>query len=146
MSAHSILYADDNENDLMLVQMAFRRSAPAVGLKTVNDGQEAVRYLNGDGNYNDRTTFPLPACFLLDLKMPRMTGFEVLQWIRAQEAYKHMPVVVFTSSLEKRDQKRSYSLGANSFLIKPTTIDELVVMVGLLSKYWLEWNQPVHLE
>jgi len=107
----------------------------------VRDGEEAVVYLSGIGKYSNRSEFPLPWLVLLDLKMPRMDGFEVLRWIRQESACKSLTVVVLTSSEQIRDVNRAYSLGANSFMVKPTDFENLVALVQLLDQYWWQYNQ-----
>lgn len=146
MVVKNILYAEDNENDLLLLQMAFQRSAPEVKLHSVVDGQEALAYLKGEGKFQDRAVYPIPHILMLDLKMPRMNGPEVLEWVRSQPTLRNIPVVMLTASLERKDQERCYNLGANSFLVKPSNIDELISMSALLTKYWLHWNQCSHIE
>ena len=146
LSVNRILYAEDNENDVMLVEMAFRKAAPSALLHIVPDGHEAIAYLKGDGRYADRKTFPLPNLVLLDLKMPRKTGFEVLQWVRSESVLKQIPVVMMTTSLERKDQERCYCLGANSFVVKPGALEDLIALVSVLSTYWLQWNKSPHLD
>ncbi|MFN7138851.1 MAG: response regulator, partial [Limisphaerales bacterium] len=141
-----ILYAEDNDNDVLLVQMALQRSSPDVLLKTVPDGQEALAYLAGEGKYANRNEYPIPHFLLLDLKMPRLNGIELLEWIRSQPRLRNIPVIMLTASLEMSDQERCYALGANSFVIKPNSIDDLIAFTGLLSKYWLQWNRASHIE
>jgi len=137
----TILYAEDNENDVVLVRMAFKKVAPHLQLETVEDGVQAVEFLKGTGQFENRT---LPSLVLLDLKMPRSNGFEVVQWVRSNPALRFLPVVMFTASLEKSDQERCYQLGANSFLVKPSDIEALIGLAGVLHKYWLEANQCPH--
>jgi CheY-like chemotaxis protein len=101
-------------------------------------GEEAVDYLAGDGGFADRDRHPFPTLMLLDLQLPRRSGHEVLQWLRAQaEDLKRLPVVVLTSSREPRDINRAYELGANSYLVKPVSFDALLDLVQLLERYWL---------
>jgi CheY-like chemotaxis protein len=146
MSSRTILYAEDNENDVMLVKMAISKVAPETNLQTVVDGEEAVAYLKGHGRFSDRAEFPVPHLVLLDLKMPRMNGFEVIQWMRTDNVSRRLPIVVFTASLESKDWERCYQLGANSFLVKPTDIEELVNLLHTTTKYWLQWNRVAHPE
>lgn len=142
----TILYAEDNENDVFLMQQAFRKIDGVRVLRTVMDGQEAVAYLRGAGKYADRAEFPFPGLLLLDVKMPRMNGFEVLEWVRRKSAIPHLPVVMFTSSLEDKDRARAYSLGANSFLVKPSDPSKFLTMLQIMEHYWLRLNQPSRVE
>jgi len=137
-----ILYAEDNENDVFLLRQAFKKIPGARVLKAVPDGEEAVAYLSGDGKYADRDEHPLPGLLLLDIKMPRVNGFEVLEWVRQKSSQPHLPVVMFSSSLEEKDRDQAYAMGANSFLIKPSEPEKLVAMMAVLEGYWLKVNQP----
>ena len=98
-------------------------------------------YLAGRGDYADRITHPLSSLVLLDLKLPRKSGHEVLEWLRAQPALNRMPVVVLTSSKESRDVNRAYDLGANSYLVKPVAFADLLRMAQTLDLYWLQLNE-----
>jgi CheY-like chemotaxis protein len=101
-------------------------------------GEEAVDYLAGGGGFEDRGKHPFPALMLLDLQLPRRSGHEVLEWLRAQEeGLRRLPVVVLSSSKEPRDINRAYELGANSYLVKPVSFDALLELVQLLERYWL---------
>ena len=134
---HTVLFAEDDDNDSFFLERAFKQAKIANPLKRVNDGEEAIEYLSGHGKYSDREVFPLPCLLLLDLKMPRKNGFEVLQWIRAQPGLKRLPVVVLTSSREDPDINRAYDLAANTYLVKPVQFEGLVEMMKALTMYWL---------
>src|SRR5690348_7235194 len=114
-----ILLAEDDPNDVMLLQRAFQKAGLRDRLKIVRDGEQAIDYLAGRGEYADREQFPQPFMLLLDLKMPGTDGFEVLQWVRAESSLKRLLVVVLTSSNLQADVDRAYDLGANSYLVKP---------------------------
>jgi len=114
-----ILLVEDCENDIFLITRAFERAGVKTVLKSLRGGLSCIAYLNGDPPYEDRTTYPLPELVLLDIKMPRTDGFEVLRWIRQQPAFARLTVVMLTSSDEIRDVNLAYQLGANSFLVKP---------------------------
>ena len=103
----------------------------------VRDGEEAVQYINGDGIYADRAKYPLPQIMLLDLKLPRVDGFEVLRWLRHQPELDHIVVLVLTMSSDIRDMNRAYKLGANSFMVKPTDFQDVTGMINVLKNYWL---------
>jgi CheY-like chemotaxis protein len=103
----------------------------------VENGEQAIAYLKGEGKYASREEYPLPSLLLLDLKMPRKNGFDVLEWIRQQPGLGSLRVVVLTSSDEIRDVNRAYQLGANSFLVKPLDFSEFVRMTEALKGYWI---------
>jgi CheY-like chemotaxis protein len=138
---NTILLADDDPNDVLLTERALKRIGPGGPVHVVQDGEEAVAYLKGDGAFADRNRFPLPTLLLLDLKMPRRSGFEVLEWLRQQPGLRRLPVVVFTSSNQDSDVTRAYELGANSYLVKPAGFDNLVNMMKCLRSYWLELSE-----
>lgn len=137
VKVHSILMAEDDENDVFFVERAFKQAQIANPLHRVRDGEEAMDYLRGSGGYADRDKFPLPYLMLLDLKMPRKNGFEVIAWLRQQSGLKRLPVVVLTSSKEDPDVNRAYELGANTYLVKPVKFEGLVEMMKTLNLYWL---------
>ena len=135
-----ILVAEDDPTDAFFLQRAFRRAGIQVELHFVRDGQEAIDYLQGKAPFADRATHPQPQLLLLDLKMPRLDGFDVLGWIRKQPALNHLLVVLFSSSDEPKDIRRAYDLGANWYLVKPHSMEELTELIGRFKKYWLEGN------
>src|ERR1044071_840090 len=137
----ALLLVEDNEDDIFLMQRALEDAGVKNPLFVVEDGQEAMDYLSGAGKFSDRTQFPLPALMFLDLKLPLRSGHDVLAWLRKQEELKTIVVVVLTSSEEPSDIRKSYQLGANSFLIKPPTADELLKMAKAFRWYWLDYNQ-----
>lgn len=141
MAYDTILLVEDNHNDVLLMERAFRKAALCAELQVVEVGEAAVAYLSGQEPYGDRERHPLPVLILLDLKLLGMSGFEVLAWLRAQPGLKRMPVVVLTSSKEAADINRAYELGANSYLVKPALVDALLDMVKTLDRYWLGLNQ-----
>lgn len=136
----TLLVADDDENDIRLLKRAFFKIGIDVPMRIVRDGEEAIQYLHGDNHFADRETFPLPELLLLDLKMPRANGFEVLEWVRKQVGLRRMLVVVLTNSDEPQDINRAYDLGANSFVKKPDDFTNLVKISQKLHDYWLETN------
>jgi CheY-like chemotaxis protein len=133
----SILIAEDDINDVFLLKSAFQAAAPHMKVNVVGDGEELVSYLESKLYSGEN---PIPAFVLLDLKMPRMDGFEALQWIRNQPAFRRLLVVAFSSSGESSQINRAYDLGANSYLIKPFEYKELVDLVRKLVSYWLDTN------
>ncbi len=132
-----ILLAEDDENDILLVQRAFKEVHIPNPLHVVRNGEEAIAYLKGVGQYAYRADYPLPSLLLLDLKMPRKNGFEVLQWIRSEPTLLNLRVIVLTSSTELHDLNEAYRLGANSFLVKPQHFNDFITLVKSLHSYWL---------
>ncbi len=137
----TILHVEDDPNDILLVQRALRKSEVPSAILSVSDGDRAVAYLSGTQDYGDREKFPFPQLVLLDLKMPRKSGMEVLAWIRSQPTSKRILVVVFTSSKHDQDINQAYDLGANSYLVKPVGFDELVITMKQIYQYWATLNQ-----
>lgn len=138
----TILLVEDNPVDILLMQRAFRNETFAnTSLQIVRDGDAAVFYLNGDGEYSDRDRYPLPAIILLDLKLPRRSGHEVLVWLKQQPELKRLPVVMLTSSRQTLDVKRAYDLGANSYLVKPVGFASLLEMMRSFNEYWLNYTE-----
>ncbi len=138
---YDILLVEDDENDVFLIQRAFRRLDLPHTLQVVEDGEAAIAYLDGQAPYNDPERYPLPDLILLDLKLPRRSGLEVLAWIRQQQELRRLLVVVLTSSRETPDINRAYDLGANSYLVKPIDFQAFLTMVGTLEAYWLMLNE-----
>ncbi len=132
-----ILLAEDNENDVIMLRRAFQKAHFLNPLHVVENGEEAIAYLKGEGKYASRDEYPLPTVLLLDLKLPRKNGFEVLEWIRQHPTLSSLRVVVLTSSDQIRDVNRAYQLGANSFLVKPLDFPEFVRMSEALKGYWI---------
>ena len=146
-TAKRVLIAEDDPSDVFLLQRAFNASGVPATLHFVRDGQEAIDYLGGEADYSDRAAYPLPDLMLLDLKMPRLNGFDVLEWLRKQPGLRRLLVTILTSSDQATDIDRAYDLGANSYLLKPHGSHELTDLVNRLQRYWLELNQrPVTLE
>ena len=120
-----VLHVEDDPNDRLLLSIVFKKVADGAILRTADDGQEAVDYLSGQGAYADRVEHPLPQVVLLDLKMPRMSGFEVLAWAKERPALERMPILVLTSSQEQSDIYRAYDLGAHSYLVKSVDLGHM---------------------
>ena len=137
----TILVADDDQNDVFFLRRAFQKSGLEHFVVHVSDGQEAIEYLRGDSNYSDRARFPLPALLLLDLKMPKVDGFDVLNWLRGQADFKEMPVVVLSSSSREDDIQRARSLGADDYRVKPADFEQLLVLARDVSTRWLVAGQ-----
>ena len=133
-SLPQILLVENNTDDVLLIRRAFEKAELGHQIQTVASGKEAMSYLRGDEPYNDRSRYPIPALVLLDIKMPGMDGFEVLQWIRRQWELAHVCVVMLTSSDEIRDANRAYKLGADSFLVKPLDFENAAELAQSLDK------------
>ena len=132
-----VLHIDDDANDTALLQAATRRAGVSFQLHNAHDSEQAISYLSGQGNFADRKAHPLPSLVLLDLKMPRATGFELLRWIRSRIQFTNLPVIVLSGSELKDDIRRAYDIGANSYLVKPLGFEALVSMVKQLSNSWV---------
>ena len=141
-----VLIAEDVENDVLLLQRSFEQAGMAVATHVVGDGDECVAYLSGTGKYANRQEYPLPDLLLLDLKMPRRNGFDVLKWIREQPSLSALRVVVLTSSGRIRDINLAYDLGANSFLTKPLNLIDFTNTISVMLKYWLEQSRKPDIE
>ena len=142
----TILVVEDKSTDVILIRRAFDKAKLANPLQVVSDGDAAVEYLSGVDAYQDRGQFPLPILMLLDLKLPRRTGLEVLEWLRKQETLRRLPVVMLTSSQHDRDINKAYDLGVNSYLVKPVEFDGLLEMLKTVNMYWLMMNERPRFE
>lgn len=145
-SDYTILLVEDSPDDVLLIQRAFRKANLVNPISVVDDGEKAIAYIAGTGDYADRTRHPVPVLVLLDLKLPRKSGHEVLAWIKQNPTFKRLPVVVLTSSTETIDVNKAYDLGANSYLVKPVGFDDLFAMVKTLQPYWMIMNQKPDME
>jgi CheY-like chemotaxis protein len=132
-----ILLAEDLEPDILIISRAFKDVYVPHQLVVVRSGEETIEYLLGHGQYADREQFPFPALLLLDVKMPRMDGFEVLKWLGAVPALHHLRVIVLTASDHIQDATEAYKLGASSFLVKPADFENTLQLARSLTKYWL---------
>ena len=143
MSKKTILLVEDNSNDEFLTLRALKKYNVANDVIIARDGAEALDYVFGTGNYAGRNVAEMPVVMLLDLKLPKIDGLEVLRRVRADERTRLLPVVVLTSSNEDQDVIRSYKLGTNSYVQKPVDFSAFVDAVGQLGLYWLMLNEPV---
>jgi two-component system, response regulator len=140
--SRTVLLVEDNPNDEVLTLRALAKGNMANSIDVVRDGVEALDYLFARGAYTDRAGKDLPAVVMLDLKLPKLSGLEVLQALRANESTRRLPVVVLTSSDEQRDVIASYEFGANSYVRKPVSFEEFSAAVSQLGFYWLMLNAP----
>jgi CheY-like chemotaxis protein len=134
----TILLVEDNEDDAFIMRRALRAAGIANPMHVVETGQDAVDYLAGAERFEERTSYPLPRIVFLDLKLPIMMGMEVLAWIRTRRELEGLVVVVLTSSNEPSDVKEAYRLGANSYVVKPPTADQLLGLAKAFKWDWLE--------
>ncbi len=132
-----VLSVDDNDVDGALLERAFKRTSIPARLFRVSEGPQAMAYLSGDGIYRDRDSYPLPDLVLLDLVMPKMSGVEVLKWIRDQPGVQRTKVLIFTSSEKPEDFKAANQIGADGYLLKPTRFDDLKRLVTKIHDEWL---------
>ena len=140
VSGKKILLVEDNTDDVLLTLRALQRANILNEVIVTRDGQEAFEYLTANGQYDGRNPNDLPVVVLLDLKMPRMGGLELLERIRSVKQLKLLPVVILTSSKEDQDICESYNLGANSYIQKPVDFDQFVQAIRTLGLYWLVLN------
>jgi CheY-like chemotaxis protein len=136
-----ILVAEDNESDLLLLQRALKYAGVLCSIHVVQDGEQAIAYLKGEGEYANRMEYPLPSLVLLDLKMPGKSGFEVLQWIRNHPIFYRLPVLVLTISNQIADIRRAYALGANSFINKSLDYQSTKDLAQSIRQFWLSLSQ-----
>jgi CheY-like chemotaxis protein len=137
-----ILLVEDNPDDVELTLHTLKHNHLSNHIKVVRDGEEALDFLFGRGAYSARDPELQPRVILLDLKMPKVNGLEVLREIRADRRTKDLPVVVLTSSKEEPDIRESYQLGVNSYIVKPVDFDKFTEAIRILGLYWLLLNQP----
>lgn len=132
-----VLYVEDNADDFKLFELASQRCGTPFALQHACDGEQAIAYLSGAEAYADREAYPFPDLVLLDLKMPRLDGFEVLHWIRNNPATRTLRVVVLAGSAFRADVRRALELGANSYAVKPGKFEELEVLIDQIADVWL---------
>lgn len=136
-----ILLVEDDANDIALFRRAVAKTGIRTEIQVAEDGEAAVQALRTADNAAGENARRLPRIILLDLKMPRKSGLEVLAWLRGQPALRCLPVIILTSSREPLDIRRAYELGANSYLVKPVSFDQLKDLVLILHRYWFESNE-----
>lgn len=133
-----ILLAEDDEDYVLLIRQVFIKAHIPNPIHVVSNGEEAIAYLKGEGKYANRDEYPLPDILLLDLKMPRINGIEVLKWLRQQPNLAALRVLVLTSSDRIRDVNEAYQLGANSFLVKPMDFQDFTQLSRLIADFWFK--------
>ncbi len=137
LSTGTVLLADDDSNDIFFLRRAFQKAGLSNAVMDVPDGEKAIEYLGGQNNYSDRTRYPIPALLILDLKMPKINGFEVLEWIGTRAELRNLKVVVLSSSGLQADMQRARALGAHDYRVKPADLDDMVNMVKDVAGRWL---------
>src|SRR3954447_5285536 len=141
MIIRNILLVEDDENDVFFFKRAMKQAGWNEPVRVAQDGREAIDYLEGKGQFSSRDDYPLPVLVLLDLKLPYLTGLDVLKWIRENTALKQLAVVMLTSSKEGVDIERACHLGANAYVVKPGAGDELFDLVKSIWSFWIKHNQ-----
>ena len=141
MNPIPILHVEDNEDDQFFLKRAFAAAGIENTIYFVEDGQKAIDYLSSRGPYADRQLYATPCIVILDLKLPKMHGLDVLRWIRAHKELKGIVVVILSSSPLRNDVDTAYDLGVNSFIVKPLTADQMSNIARLIKQYWLEANE-----
>jgi CheY-like chemotaxis protein len=135
----TLLIVEDSEDDIFFIERIFKQLGARCHLRFARDGIEAVEYLSGKGKFKDRTQYPMPSIILMDLKMPRKNGFEVLEWMQGQPEIKLIPTIVVTSSTLQEDVTKAYRLGANAVMNKPVDKDSLLQMLKSFHVYWTDY-------
>lgn len=143
--AGQVLIAEDDQNDAYFIQRAFQKCGFTRAPHICGDGMEAIQYLEGTGEFADRTRFPFPKLLLTDLKMPRLNGFELLKWLRDHQELMVVPTIVMTSSKDPSDVKYAYCLGANAYICKPVSPADLEKVIGALLQFW-NWCETPKME
>ena len=138
-----ILLVEDNPDHAELVLRSFREHQLADGIRHVTDGEMALDYLLQQGQFSDAAANPRPQVILLDLRLPKVDGLDVLKVIKADNALRRIPVIILTTSEAEIDLVRAYDSYANSYLVKPVDFDKFIQLMNQLGVYWLDWNHPV---
>ena len=134
-----VLLVEDNSSDVQLIEIALSRTPGDIALVRVEDGDKAVEYLTGTAPFHDREKYPLPTTMLLDIKLPKRSGFEVLQWLRSQsEPIRRLPVMMLTSSKHRVDVNGAFERGANAYFAKPESMKDLITILGDFKSFWLQ--------
>ncbi|WP_136513278.1 response regulator [Geomonas edaphica] len=139
---HTVLLVDSDPDQAHFTRLALQRVGVITPVQHAHDGEEAIAYLSGAGDFGDRELHPLPMLMLLDLKLPHISGVGLLSWLREQQALRRLPVVVLTVPVPAADLNRAYELGCNSFLFKPNSFNALLVLMQGVAQYWLGFNVP----
>lgn len=135
-----ILLVEDNPDDVVFMKRAIRQAGILQPFSIAEHGEDAIDYLSRSGKYVDQANAPIPRLIFLDLKLPYKSGIEVLQWIRAHDSLKTIPVIILTTSAEASDVERAYRLGANAYLVKPANMSELTNILKTFKAFWIDYN------
>jgi CheY-like chemotaxis protein len=138
-----LLLVEDNEDDAFLMVRAMKSAGIDRPLKIISDGQEALNYLSGLDPYSPREAYPLPGLILLDIKLPQISGLEVLRWLRSLPQLRHIIVIMLTSSNHPGDVRQAYEFGANSYVVKPASFQQLLEFAQAFKAYWLSCNHSM---
>jgi CheY-like chemotaxis protein len=136
------LYAEDDPNDVTLLKVVLRECQQPFDLRVVRDGEAAIGYLAGKGEFANRVEYPLPAVVILDIKMPGRSGFQVLAWIRRQPLLRSLPVIILSSSEMEADMRKGYALGANAYLVKSVRLEDLRGVVAMAANLCYQQSAP----
>jgi len=139
--SRNILLVEDDDNDVFFFRRAMKLAGWSSPLQVAQDGKQAIEYLEGRGQFSCRDEFPLPVLVLLDIKLPYLSGLEVLRWIRGDSSLKQLTVIMLTSSKEEIDIERACLLGANAYVVKPAGADDLLDLVNSIWRFWIKHNQ-----
>ncbi|MCI0747043.1 MAG: response regulator [Verrucomicrobia subdivision 3 bacterium] len=139
---YPVLVAEDNADDAELFRLALRSSGVANPVHIVPDGEDVIRYLQGKEPYADRQAYPFPEILVVDLKMPKVSGFDVLKWLRAHPECRVVPVIIFSTSAIEADVQRAYELGANCYLTKPSDLKSFTALIQLTLRFWAVCTRP----
>ena len=140
MTRDTILLVEDDDDEIHLMKKALAKGGLGNPLQIINHGGDVIPYFEGKGEYGNREQYPLPGLMFLDLKLPGISGLYLLAWIKGNPEFRHIPVVVFTSSDDPEDLRRAYQFGANSYLIKPVAFEDFVDMIRVTGTYWITMN------
>lgn len=138
-----ILIAEDDENDALIIERALRKAGFANPFHVCSDGTDVIAYVTGKPPYEDRQKFVFPRILITDLKMPKMDGLELLEWLKNNPACGIIPTIVLTASRQESDIQKAYQLGANSYLVKPTSFDRLTHILRMTLEYWEICEKPL---
>lgn len=141
----NILVVEDEKTDAVFIERAFSKSSFIGKINIVLDGQQALDYIRGLGEYRDRVQYPVPDLILLDLKLPKVSGLEVLKEIKVMKIMKRIPVVVLSASDQPKDIKDAYDYGANSYFVKKVKFSQFITMAEQINQYWFKYNQAAPL-
>ena len=139
---YTMLIVEDSVDDAFLIKRAFNKAGILNPIQVVVDGDEAISYLSGAGEYENRQIYPFPQFIITDLKMPRCGGFEILQWMKKNSHISVIPTIVWSSSKQPDDVRKAYELGATSYVVKPSDFTELQQMIRRIYDYWEHCEKP----